>query len=320
MHPRFFVSFAALVIAASFSHPASSQNYPNRVIRIVAAEAGGTGDVAARVIAQGLAGSLGQPVIVENRGGGVIAGEMVAKSAADGYTLLLYGNTFWFMPLMRSNMSYDPVKDFAPVTLAVSTPSVLVVHQSVAVTTVRELVALAKAKPGALNYSSAAAGTPNHLAAELFKSMAAINMVRVPYKGHASALNAVVAGEVQVMFPTVGLGMAQVKAGRLKALAVTSAEPTAQAPGVITMAAAGLPGYDAVLLMGIFAPAGTPAPIVGRLNREIVGQLERAEIKERLTNVGFDVVGSSPEQFGARIKSELAIIGKVIRDAGIRDE
>ena len=178
----------------------SAQDFPNRPLRIVASEAGGGGDFSARLIAQHLASSLGQPVVVENRGGGVIAGEMVAHAPADGHTLLLYGNTFWLLPLMRKTMPYDPLTDFVPVTLAARATNVLVAHPSLPVKSVNELIALAKSRPGALNYGSAAAGTINHLAGELFKYMAGVDVVRIAYRGTASVMNALMAGQVQLMF------------------------------------------------------------------------------------------------------------------------
>lgn len=316
-----FVLRVLLVGAMTFGATVvSGQNYPNKLIRIVASEAGGGGDLAARVIAQELTKSMGQPVVVENRGGGVIAGEVVAKAPPDGYTLLFYGDTFWLLPLMRSYVSYDPIRDFLPITSTVTTPLVLVVNPSVAANSVRELIALARAEPGKLNYSSAAAGTSNHLSAELFKFMAGVDIVRILFKGHASALNAVIGGEAHLMFAIVGPAMAQVKAGKLKGLAVTSAEPTRLAPGLPTLAASGLPGYESVSTFGVFAPAGTPATIIDRLNHEIVRILNRAEIKERFFRSGMETLGSSPEEFAATIKSEIAKWGKVIRDAGIRDQ
>ena len=299
---------------------AFGQAYPTRVVRILTSEAGGGSDIAARVVAQGLTSRLGQPFVVENRGGGVIAGEAVAKAAPDGHTLLLYGNTFWLMPLMRAHLSYDPIKDFLPITNAATTPTVLVLHPSVPANSVKELIALAKARPGVLNYASAATGTTNHLAAELLKYMTGANIVRIGFKGHASAFNAVLGGEAQLMFAIIGPAMAQAKAGKVKALAVTSAAPSALAPGLPTMAASGLPGFEVVFVAGIFAPAGTPAAIVNRLHGEIVRVLDQPENKERLRNVALEAVGSTPDELAATIKAELTVMGKVIKEAGIRDE
>lgn len=322
MRARSFVSgmglFGAVLLA--LADLTCAQEYPNRLIRVVASEAGGSGDVLARVVAQGLSSSLGKAVVVENRAGAVIAGETVAKTPADGYTLLLYGNTFWLLPLMRANVSYDPLRDFAPITLAVTAVNMLTVRPSVAVNSVRELIALAKARPGELNYSSAAAGSVNHLAGELFKSMAGVDIVRVPYKGPASAMNAVLAGEVQMMFPSVSSAMPHMKSGRLKGMAVTSAKSSALASDIPTMAAVGLPGYEMVASFGVFAPAGTPSAIISRLNNEIVRLVNQPQIKERFISAGMEAEGTSPENFTATMKGEIARLGKVIKDAGIRDE
>ena len=297
-----------------------AQQYPVKPVRIVASEAGGGGDFVARTLAQGLAAAFGQPVVVENRGGGVIAGDLVARSAPDGYTLLLYGNTFWLLPLMRSQVPYDPARDFLPVSLATRAPTVLVVHTSVPVKSVKELIALARARPGQLNYASAATGTSNHLAAELFKYMAKVDIVRVSYRGMASALSSVMSGQVQVMF-TIGAGVtAQIHSGRLRALAVSSLEPSPLFPGLPTVASAGLPGFEVLARFGLFAPAATPPAIVARLNQEIVRFLHLPETRERLVSAGVEVVGSAPEALAAAIKDEIARMQNVIRSAGIRDE
>lgn len=299
---------------------ASGQDYPARPIRMVTSEPTGGADFAARLIAQGLSGSLGQQVMVENRGGGIIAGEVVSRAQPDGYTLLVYGNTLWLLPLMRSNVPYDPLKDFAPITLATRAPTILVVHATVAANSIRELIALAKARPGVLNYPSGAAGGVSHLSGELFKAMAGIDIVRIPFKGTNPALNALLGGQVQLMFATSVAVAPHIKSGRLRALAVTSAEPSALVPGLPTLAASGLPGYESVAMFGVFAPAKTPATLISQLNREIVRVLNRAEVKERVFNAGSEAVGSSPEKFAAAMRAEIAKMGKVIRDAGIRDE
>ncbi len=298
---------------------ASGQTYPNKPIRIVTIEPGGGGDLAARLIAQGLSGSLGQQVLVDNRGGGVIAIEIVAKAPPDGYTLLLYGGTLWIGPLLQ-NVSWDPVRDFSPITLAVTFPNIVAVHPSLPVKSVRELIALAQARPGELNYSSGSIGASTHLAAELFKSMAGVNIVRVPYKGGGPATIALVTGEVHLMFATVGLVTPHVKSGRLRALAVTTAQPSALAPGLPTVAASGVPGYESRSILGIFARARTPEVIINRLNQEIVRVLNRAEVKQRLFGSGVETVGSSPEESAATMKAETAKWGKVIKEAGIRVE
>lgn len=320
MPTRLIRSLPASIAAALAFSTACAEEFPLRPLRIVASEAGGGGDFAARLIAQNLAPLFGQPVVVENHGGGVIAGEIVARAQPDGYTLLLYGNTFWLLPLMRSRMPYDPARDFAPVSLAARATNILVVLPALPVKSVAELVALAKSKPGALNYGSAAAGTINHLAAELFKSMAGVDIVRVPYKGTASVLNALLAGEVQLMFATSASVTPQVRAGRLHALAVTSLEPSLLFPELPTMAAAGLPGFESVSMHGIFAPAGTPAALIRRLNDALVRVLNRADVRARFLANGVETIAGTPAQLAAAMKREITAMGRVIRDAGIRDE
>lgn len=313
-----------LAMSAGLMHgisgTACAQGYPSKTIRLVTSEAGGGSDLAARVLTPSLSSSLGQSIVVDNRGGGVIAGEVVAKAPPDGYTLLIYGNTFWLLPLMRSSVSYDPVKDFLPISLVAVTPSVLVLHPSVPAKSVKELIALAKAKPGVLNYASAAPGTTNHLGAELFKSMTGVNIVRLGFKGAASALTSVMAGEAHIMFAIVAPAVAQAKAGRVRALAVTSAKPSALAPGLPTMIESGMAGFEVIFTPGIFAPAGTPAPIIERLNREISRASERPDIREKFLSVSMERLGGSPEDFAAAIKKELMVMGKVIKDAGIRED
>jgi tripartite-type tricarboxylate transporter receptor subunit TctC len=309
-----------LAIVAGVTTSASGATYPEKPIRILTTVPGGSSDFAARLVAQGLTARLGQPVIVDNRGGSIIAIQMVAKAPPDGYTLILYSSSLWLLPFMRENASYDPVRDFAPITLATRSAIVLVVNTGTAAKSVKELVALAKARPGTLNYASGASGSSAHLAAELFKSMAGVNLVRVAYKSNPPALNSIITGEVQIMFPAIAQAMPHVKSGRLRALAVTSAEPNAMAPGLPTVAAEGVPGYESSQILGVFAPAGTPAAIITLLNREIVGVLALPDVKERFLSTGTDVVGSTPQQFAAAVKAEMSSLGKVIKDAGIRDD
>jgi tripartite-type tricarboxylate transporter receptor subunit TctC len=298
---------------------AAAQAYPVRPIRLVTAEAGGGNDVQARLIAQGLSMRMGQRVVVDNRPSGVIPGEIVSKAAPDGYTVLLYNNTFWIGTLMQKT-PYDVTKDFSAVVWVSSTPNVLVVNSAVPVKSVAELIALAKANPGDLNYASSGNGASNHLAGELFKSMAGINIVRIAYKGAAQGLNDLMGGRVQLMFPTSVSVTPFLKSGQVKALAVTSAAPSALAPGLPTMAAAGLPGYESISIYGVFARAGTPRPLVEKLNAEIVRVLSAPELKERFFNIGMEPVGGSPDQLAATIRSEMIRMAKVIKDAGIRSE
>jgi tripartite-type tricarboxylate transporter receptor subunit TctC len=298
-------------------NPACAQSYPARTIRIVAAAAGGPTDIVARVIAQNIAAPLGRTVIVDNRAVAVMA-EYVAREPPDGYTLLVSGANLWLSPLMRDKSPYDPVKDFAPLSLAVQEPTILVVHPSVPARSVREFVALAKSRPGDLNYASGATGSSNHLAAELFKSMAGVNLVRVTYKGGGPAVMDLIAGQVQLMFASPGVAGQHVKSGRLRALAVTSAQPSALAPDLPTVAATGLPGYESATTHGFFVPAKAPAALVNRLNSEMLRVLNRNEVKEKFLAVGVEVVTSSPQEFAAVIKSEMIKLGKVIKDAGNR--
>ena len=314
---RFGATCFAIVVSASAAHVATAQDYPSRPIRIVTAAPGGGSDFTSRQIAQGISGPLGQPVIVDNRGPGFIAGEVLNKALPDGHTLLVNGGSTWITPLLQK-APYDVVRDFLPLSLLTREVNIAAVHPAVPVQSVRELVDLAKSRPGNLNYSLSGVGGPQHLGAELFKSMAGVNIVGVPYKGTVPAVTAAVSGEVQLTIADAGLVGPLAKSGKLKSLAVTSAEPSALAPGLPTVAASGIPGYEWVSLTGIWAPAKTSGAIISRLNQEIVRVLSRADVRERFFNAGADTVGTSPENFAAIIKSEIAKMSKVIKDAGIR--
>jgi tripartite-type tricarboxylate transporter receptor subunit TctC len=319
MRVAFNLANCGLASLLLFGAIASAQEYPTKPVRIVASEAGGGGDFIARLVAQGLSSAFGQQVVVENRGGGVIAGDLVAKSPPDGYTLLLYGNTLWLLPLMRKHVPYDPHRDFLPITLAGRAVNVLVVHPSLPVKSVKELIALARARPGQLNFSTAAPGTINHLAGELFNSMAKVNIVRVSYRGSPSAVTAVLSGEVQLMFATAAPAKPHIQAGRIRPLAVTTANRSAIYPDLPTIAESGLPGFEAISAHGIFAPARTPDSIIARLHLEIIRVLQRPESRDRFAGIGAEPVGSTPEQLTAEIKAEIARMGKVIREAGIQE-
>ncbi len=311
---------AALLLAlGAMAAAAGAQSYPSKPIRIITSDPGGGADVSARVIAQEISGPLGQQVIVENRGGGVVAGQMVSRAAPDGYTLLYYGSSTWLLPLMRKDVPFK-LADFAPITLATNSPAVLVVHPSLPAKSVKQLIALAKSKPGALNYASAATGTTNHLAAELFKYMAGVDIARIVYKGTGAALQDVIAGHVQLTFAAGAAAAPHVKSGRLRALGVTSAEPSRAYPELPTIAASGLPGYEALSPIALFAPAETPPAIINRLNHEVARVLNRPDIRDTFLKSGVETIGSSPEQLMARIKSEVDKMGKMIKAAGIRDE
>ncbi len=297
----------------------NGQNYPSKPIRIVASPVGGSGDFHARLIAQGISASLGQPVVVENRGGGGnILGEIAAKAAPDGYTLLNNGSSFWIGPLLQK-APYDPVKDFAPVTSTTSSPNILVIHPSIPVKSVKELIAYAKARPGELNYASGVTGSEPHLLAELFKAMAGIDIVRIAYKGTGLAVSDLLGGQVQLLFGSAASVAPHLKTGRLTPLAVTSARPSSLYPNLPTVGAT-LPGYASASMQGIWAPAGTPRAIVNRLNQEIARFINSADVKEKLFNIGVEPDTSSPEEFAAVIKSETVRMAKIIKQLGIRPE
>jgi tripartite-type tricarboxylate transporter receptor subunit TctC len=304
-------------LAACAAGIACAQDYPNRPIRILTAQPGGSPNLISRAIAPGMSSALGQQVVVDNRG--LIAIETAAKAPPDGYTLLIYGSSIWLMPYLRDNVPYDPLLDFAPVSLSVSAPNVMVVTPTMPVKTVKDLIAVAKARPGEINYGTSSPGATSSLAMELFKSMAKVDIVRINYKGTGPALTAAISGEVQLMIPTAGGVFPHVKSGRLRALAITSAQPTAIFPDLPTIAAsAGLPGYESIAVYAVMAPGKTPAAIVNRLHQEVVKALNDADVKQRLLSVGIEVIGGTPEAMTAFMKSEMVRMGKVIKDAGLR--
>jgi tripartite-type tricarboxylate transporter receptor subunit TctC len=287
---------------------------------MITAEAGGGNDYSSRVIAAGLSPALGQQVVVENRGGTPVNAALAAiRAVPDGYTLLLNGSNMWLLQFMRDHVPYDVLRDLAPVTLATSSPCILVVHPSLPVRSAKELIALARARPDDLNYAAAPGGLI-HIAAELFKAMAGVRMTHVAYKGGGPALVALFGGEVQVMFPTAGTVAAHLRSNRLRALGVTSAKRSGLFPALPTIAEGGLPGYESVARFAVFAPAKTPAALLDRLNQEIVRALGREEAVARLSAAGVEPVGSTPGELTAVIKAEMATLGKVIRNAGIRVE
>lgn len=313
---RFLAGMLPVAVMTAGAGVVAAQNYPNKPIRLVTVAPGSANDIVARLIAQELRGALGQSVIVDNRG--TVAAEIVARSAPDGYTLLLYGSAVWISPFIQKHDSSSPLRDLAPITLVASSPNVLVVHPSLPVKSVRELIALARARPGELNYAAGSLGAAPHLASELFKAMAGVDIVRVAYKGTGPSLIGLLGGQVEIMFPTAGSVTPHIKSGRLRALAVTSLRPSALAPGLPAMAEF-LPGYESVSLNGMFAPAKTPAALISLVNQEVARILTRPDAKERLSSAGMDAVVGSPEEFAATIKSEMAKWGKVIRDAGIHE-
>ncbi len=310
----------ALSIAATMSciSLATAQDLPAKPVRILTAQPGSSVDIAARLLAQGLSGPLGQSIVVDNRPG-VIPVELAAKAAPDGATLLFFGGDVWLSPLLKDNVSWDPLTDFLPITLASKSPLILVVHPALPVKSVKDLITLAKARPGELSFGTSGTGGAAHLAGELFKSTAGLNMLAVNYKGSPAAVADLLGGRLHLMFPPVGSVWAHVKNGKLRALAITSAQPTALAPGLPTVSET-LPGFESSSALGIFVPAKTPAAITARLNREIVRFLQSPEVKEKLFGAGLEVVASSADEFSTTIKSEVAKWGKVIKAAGIRAE
>jgi tripartite-type tricarboxylate transporter receptor subunit TctC len=292
-------------------------NFPAKPVRIISSEAGGSGDLNARTIAQGLTSRWGRQVIVENRPG-IVAIESLIHAQPDGYSLLFFASSLWIGPLLGRG-SYDPIKDIAPITMATKSPNVLAVHPSVAVRSVKELIALAKAKPGTLNYGSGGTGSGPHIAAELFKSMAQVNIVRITFKGAGPAANAVVSGEVHMIFTTTGTVGPHVKSGRVRALAVTSAEPSALMPDLPTIASV-LPGYEATQIQGVFAPARIPIALARRIQQDIATVLVQPEVKERFMAISSEVVGSTPEVLSQAMKVEIARLRKVIKEGGIKPE
>ncbi len=308
---------AALMACVSYGASAQDQPYPNRYIRILTSEAGSTNDIVARIIARYLPEKLGQPVVVENRGGP--AADVVARAAPDGYTILLYGSSVWVLPYFR-HMSYDPLRDLTAVSSAYSQAIILLVHPSLPVKSVKELMALAKARPGQLLYSAGTTAATPHLAMELFKYMSHLDLLRVNYKGTAPAVNALMAGEVQVMFTGAGSVMPMVKSGRMRAIAVATAERSPLVPGLPTVAESGLPGYDFTSVVGIFAPAKTPAATVELLSREISAILKRPDIVQMLFESGTAALGSTPDEFGARVRADIDRWRKIIKDTGIQIE
>jgi tripartite-type tricarboxylate transporter receptor subunit TctC len=317
---RLYVFSVVFGVGLAPSGSVTAQQYPTKSVRILASGIGGATDFTARFLAAGLAARVGQPVIVDNRAGGLVPGEIVAR-APDAHTLMLTGAVTWLSPYMRSDMPFDPVRDFAPITLAVTQPNVIVVYPGLPVKSVRELIALAKDKPGVLNYASSGNGNSTHLAAELFKSRAGVNIVQISYKLAAPAFTDLFSGRIEVMFPVASGAAPHVGAGRLRALAVASLKPSELAPGLPTVAvAAGLPGYEYGSTLGLFAGASASAAIVNMLNREIVNLLTAPEARERFFKAGMDIVASSPAQFAEAIKVDMAQSGKVIQSASIRTD
>ena len=314
----------ATLMAAGLSNTALAQAWPSKPIRIVIAQAPGSAtDVVSRVVGIRLGESLGQPILIEARpgAGGALGTEAAARSAPDGYTLFMGNNsTHGSNPALYAKLPYDAVNDFAPISFVASVPYVLVVDASLPVKTVKELIALAKSRPGKMNYASAGNGSTHHFCGELLKSVGEIDVLHVPYKGTAPAITALLAGEVSFMFSNAADIQSQIKSGKVRALAVTSATRSSVLPDVPTLAQEGLAGFEIQSWFGLLAPAATPPAIIGRLNAEMLKVLARADVKATLGAQGLEVAPGSPAQFADYIKSEIARFGKIAKAAGIKAE
>lgn len=318
----FAVSSASLAFIALSAPQAHAQAYPSKTIRfVVPYPAGGPLDTVARLLGAKVGESVGQPVVVENKpgAGGNIGADIVAKSPADGYTILMGAvATHAINPSLYKSIPYDPIKDFAPVTQVASTPNVLVVNPGVPAKDVKELIAYAKANPGKLSFGSGSIGSAGHLAGELFKATAGVDMVHVPYKGAAPAMQDLIGGRIQLMFDNLASSLGQVKAGKVRALAVTTAKRSPLAPDLPTIAETGVPGFDISTWFGIFAPAGTPKPALDRLHAEFAKALAAADVRDRMTSMGAEPVGNTPDEFAAFVRSEGEKYSKVIRASGAK--
>ena len=315
----------ALISAAAFAAPVAAQGYPERPVRVVVPfPAGGAADIVARQVVQGIAAAVGSQFVVDNRGGagGAIGAETVARSAPDGYTLLFASSSVLSInPHIASKIAYDALRDFTPIALIGFAPNVLVVHPSVPAKSVKDLIAVAKAKPGALNFASNGTGTLSHLTGELFMQRAGVKMVHVPYKGAAPAVIDTIAGNVSVLFAAFPSVSGQERAGKLRALAVTSAKRVEIAPNLPTIAEAALPGFESSQWWGLYGPAGLPAAVVSRINTETNKVLKTPELKKRLATDGAEpAAGGTPQQLAAYHRADFEKWAKVVKAAGIKPE
>jgi tripartite-type tricarboxylate transporter receptor subunit TctC len=321
------LGFVALLSVAASNLPAPGASaadapWPSRPIHLVVPyPPGGPLDAVARLTAQKVSADLGEPIVVDNKAGagGNIGADAVAKAAPDGYTLLLGAvATHAINPSLYASMPFDSQRDFEPVTQLASTPNVLIVNPALPVKSVAEFIAYAKAHPGALNFGSGSTGSAGHLAGELFKRMAGIEMTHVPYKGAAPAMQDLIAGQVNLMFDNLASALTQIKAGKVRALAVTTAKRTPLAPDLPTIAESGLPGFDINTWFGVFVPAKTPRAIVQRLHDEFAKALAQPDVREKMLGLGAEPVASTPEQFGAYVRSEAAKYAKIVKASGAR--
>ncbi len=314
---------ALIIFFLLIANSVTAQPYPSKSIRFIVPFApGGTNDIVARMVGVKLTEAWGQPVVIDNRGGagGVIGADLAAKSVPDGYTLLMANVNFATNPGLVRNLPYDTEKDFAAVSLLATSPSVLVVHPSIPVRSVKEMIAFAKAKPGQLSYSSSGAGTTGHMAMELLKQMAAIDMVAVHYKGGGPALIDLIAGRVSPGFATILSAAPHIEGGRLRALAVSTPKRSSALPDLPTVAEAGVPGYEFTGWWGVVVPARTPHAVISKLNGELVKILAQPDVRERLVREGADPASTTPEAFTAYMRSEVAKWSKVIKTANIKAE
>ena len=316
MLSKLSVGFAAVALAAA----AGAQTYPDRPIRvIVAVPAGGTPDVMARSVTTGMSKILGQALVVDNRGGagGLIGTEVAAKSTADGYTLLVSSpGPLTILPHLRKQIGYEPRKDFVPLGLIASNPFLLITHPSVAAKTIKELIALARSEPGKLNYASAGSGAANHLAMELFKSMAGVNITHVPYKGAPQAVTDVLAGHMNMMFNSIPPVLSHIKAERIRALGVGNSKRSPQLPDVPTISEAGVPGYEAITWFGLLAPAATPRAVLARLSEAFARVMNAPELRSQLEASGAEPGSGKPQEFAALIRREYERNAKVVKVSG----
>ncbi|MCC2675052.1 MAG: hypothetical protein K0R58_1999 [Ramlibacter sp.] len=322
--PRRQALALACAVLGTIAVPSFAQDYPSKPIRLVVPfAAGGGSDIVARTVATKLADALGQPVVVDNKpgAGGNIGTDLVAKAAPDGYTIVMgvFG-PIAVNPSLFGNLPYDPVRDFAPITQAVTVTNMLAVHPSVPAATVKELIDHGRRNPGKLASATGGTGTAGHMASELFKSMTKLDMTVIPYKGAAPAVNDVLGGQVPMTFEALLSTLQLVKAGKLKAIAVTTSTRSSLLPDVPTIAEAGLPGYEANNWYGFLAPARTPQPVIDRLNREMVKVLQMPDVKEKLAGVGAEVVGNSPQEFAAAIRADVAKWKRIVQETGAKAE
>jgi len=311
---------AAITLLAC-PHAAIAQPYPNKPVRMIVISApGGSTDILSRAVGRALTDGLGQTIVIDNKpgGGGIIATETLAKAPPDGYTILMSNTSHSVLPSLHAKLPYDPLKDFSPISLVALTHSLLLVNPALPVKNVKELIELARAQPGKLNYASGTTGASAHFGAELLKLMARVNIVQVPYKGTAGQLTALIAGEVQMSFVTMPSALPHISAGRVRVLAIGSPKRSPALPDVPTVAESGLPGFDIAAWNGILAPAGTPPAVVARLNAEIVKMVKDPAIKEHAASQGAELTADTPQEFAAYIKAQIARYAQVVKATGMR--